>query len=199
MSWIAKVPAWVLPLLSEYAVPDNATLVSGVEFGKLGEPLGLTTLSGNNLTASYPGLVPDFSVKPEINPKTTGISYNIKLYKAVGFYGVVTDVLDFDETKINRWTYPLVRRNFGYCSLSKGLFVSHDVPLHYQEQIIISPGISIIAINYDDQFSTEQITNEVDDFALDRFDCFLYPSVTLAVAFLPIWEVWAVRFFRSQA
>lgn len=198
MSWITKVPAWVIPLLTDYLVPDNATAITGVEFGKFGNPVGLTTLSGDIRTAEYPGLVPDFSFIPEISPQTSGTQYNLKARKAVGFYGVITDVVSFDETRINRWNYPLVRRNFGHCSLSKGLFVAHDEPLHYQEQIIISVGTTQVAINYDDQFSIESLLNDVDAYALSRFDCFLYPSVVLLVGFLPIWEVWVVKFFREQ-
>ena len=84
-------------------------------------------------------------------------------------------------------------------SMSKGLFVAHDEPLHYQEQIIIATGITQVAINYDDDFSLENIFNDADAFALDRFDCFLYPDVVLQVGFLPIWEVWAVRFFQASS
>lgn len=196
MSWVTKVPAWVLPLLTEYIVPDNATVVTGVEFGKLGSPDGVTTLSGNNRTAEYPGLIPNFSLVPEIEAQTTGTQYNLKARKAVGFYGVVLDVLTFDPKRLNSWNFPLVRRNFGHCSLSKGLFVAHDEPIHYQEQIVISVGTTQVAINYDDQFSISNLFNNADDFALTRFDCFLYPSVVLQLGFLPIWEVWAVRFFQ---
>lgn len=197
MVWITKVPAWVVPLLTEYVIPENATVLTGVEFGKLGNPDGITTLSGNSRTAVYPGIIPNYSLVPEIQTQTSGVQYNLKARKAVGFYGVITDVLSFDNTKLNRWEYPLVRRNFGFCSLSKGVFVAHDEPLHYQEQIIISPGTTQVAINYDDDFSLENIFNDADSFALDRFDCFLYPSVLLQVGFLPIWEVWAVRFFQA--
>lgn len=198
MSWITKVPAWVLPLLTEYVVPENASVVTGVEFGKPGSPVGATILSGNNRTATYPGLIPDYSLVPEIQVQTTGLQYNLKARKAVGFYGVVTDVLSFPSNRLNSWNYPLVRRNFGHMSLSKGVFVAHDEPLHYQEQIIIATGITQVAINYDDGFSLENLFNDVDAFALDRFDCFLYPDVVLQVAFLPTWEVWAVRFFQAQ-
>jgi len=197
MTWITKVPAWVLPLLTEYVVPDNATVITGVEFGKLGNPDGITNLSGNNLTAEYPGLIPNYSLVPEVQLQTTGTQYNLKARKAVGFYGVVTDVISYDDTRLNKWTYPLIRRNFGHCSLSKGLFVAHDEPLHYREQIIIATGITQVAINYDDDFSIENLFNDVDAFALDRFDCFLYPGIILQVGFLPILEVWAVRFFRT--
>lgn len=197
MSWITKVPAWVVPLLTEYAVPDNATVITGVEFGKLGNPDGITNLSGQNRTATYPGLIPNYSLVPEISPQTVGIQYNLKARKAVGFYGVVTDVLSFPSNRINSWNFPLVRRNFGHMSISKGLFVAHDEPLHYQEQIIIATGVAQIAINYDDNFSLSNLFNDADAFALDRFDCFLYPDVVLQVGFLPIWEVWAVRFFQQ--
>lgn len=199
MTWLTKVPAWVVPLLTDYVVPDSATLVTGVEFGKLSSPDGVTTLLGNNRTAEYPGLIPNYSLVPEISPQTTGTQYNLKARKAVGFYGVVTDVINYDDKKLNKWNYPLIRRNFGYCSLSRGLFVAHDQPLHYREQIIIAEGVAQIGINYDDQFSLENLFNDADEFALDRFDCFLYPDVVLQVGFLPIWEVWAVRFFQTSS
>lgn len=198
MSWISKVPAWVLPLLTEYVIPDTASVSTGVEFGKLGNPSGVVTLTGNDRTIEYPGLIPDYSLIPEIIVKTEGVQYNLKARKAVGFYGVITDVLAFDQKRLNRWEYPLVRRNFGFCSLSKGVFVAHDEPLHYQEQIIIANGVTQLLIGYEDNFSIENLFNDADSFSLTRFDCFLYPSVVLQVGFLPIWEVWAVRFFQAN-
>lgn len=196
MVWTAKVPAWVLPLLTDYLIPDNATVLTGVEFGKFGSPDGVTILSGNKRTAEYPGLIPNYSLIPELEPRQDGVQYNLKARKAVGFYGVVTDIISFDAKRLNSWTFPLVRRNFGFCSLAKGLFVAHSEPIHYQEQIIISVGTTQVAINYDDGFSIGNLFNNADDFALTRFDCFLYPEVVLQLGFLPIWEVWAVRFFQ---
>jgi hypothetical protein len=198
MTWLTKVPAWVVPLVTGYVIPDDATVITGVEFGNFSNPEGAVTLSGNNRTAEFPGLIPNYSLVPEIVPTTTGVQYNLKARKAVGFYGVLTDVLSFPANRLNSWNYPLVRRNFGYLSLSKGIFVAHDEPIHYQEQIVIATGTLQVAVNYDDSFSLDNLFNNVDKFALDRFDCFLYPDITLQVAFLPIWEVWAVRFFRSE-
>lgn len=196
MAWQTKVPAWVIPLLSEFLVPDDAAVITGVEFGTLDDGTGKKILSGSTLQAEYPGLIPNYDLDPEITPTTGGVQYNLKARKAVGFYGVDCSVLSFDEKKLNRWNFPLVRRNFGHIALSRFSTVALSKPMHYQNEYHISESVQALTLNYDDDFSTSNLFNSVDKFSLTLASVFLYPSVVLQVGFLPIWEVWAVRFFQ---
>lgn len=198
MTWQTKVASWVIPLLADYAVPDDATVVTGIEFGTLDDATGDKTLQGDTLQADYPGLIPDYSLDPEITPLTNSTQYNLKAKKAVGFYGVDCDVLSYNDKKLNKWTFPLLRRNFGYIALSRYSTVAADFPLHYESQYHFAEAIQSLALNYDDDFSTDNVFNSVDKFCLTKVSAFLYPEVVLRVRFLPIWEVWAVRFFRTE-
>lgn len=197
MTWISKVPSWVVPLVAEYVVPDDAVVVTGVEFGTLDDATSPVVLQDGKTQHDYPGLIPDFSLDPEITPTTGGSQYNLKAKKAVGFYGVDCTVTSFNEKRLNKWTFPLVRRNFGYVALSRYSTVAYDEPLHYENQYHISESVQALALNYDDDFSTSNLFNSVDKFCLTMVSVFLYPEVVLRVAFLPIWEVWAIRFFRT--
>lgn len=197
MTWQTKVASWVIPLLADYAIPDDAAVITGVEFGTLDDATGATVLQGSVLQADYPGLVPDFSLDPELTPTTGGTQYNLKAKKAVGFYGVDCDVLSYNDKRLNKWTFPLTRRNFGYIALSRYSTVAADFPLHYENQYHFAEAIQALALNYDDDFSVSNLFNSVDKFCLTKVSVFLYPDVVLRVRFLPIWEVWAVRFFQS--
>ena len=196
-SWISRVPSWVLPLLSAYTIPDDAGVVTGVEFATLDDGRGDVTLADTNLTADYPGIIPNYELDPEITPTTDGLQYNLKAKKAVGFYGVDATVTSFDETKLNRWTFPLVRRNFGHIALSRFSTVAYSEPMHYDNQYHIAESVQALTLNYDDDFSTSNLFNSVDKFCLTKVSVFLYPSVHVLIRFLPIWEVWAVRFFQA--
>lgn len=198
MVWQSKVASWVIPLLADYVIPDTAQVFTGVEFGTLDDATSPVVLQGNNLQADYPGIVPDFSLDPEIIPTTSGSQYNLKAKKAVGFYGVDCDVLSYNDKKLNKWTFPLTRRNFGYIALSRFSTVAVDSPLHYENQYHFAEAIQALALNYDDDFSISALTNTVDRFCLTKVSVFLYPEVVLRVRFLPIWEVWAVRFTQSN-
>lgn len=194
MTWQTKVASWVIPLLADYVIPDDAQVITGVEFGTLDDATGSVVLQGNNLQADYPGLVPDFSLDPEITPTTNGTQYNLKAKKAVGFYGVDCDVLSYNDNRLNKWTFPLTRRNFGYIALSRYSTVAADFPLHYANQYHFAEAIQALALNYDDDFSVSNLFNSVDKFCLTKVSVFLYPEVVLQIRFLPIWEVWAIRF-----
>lgn len=198
MTWQTKVASWVIPLLADYTIPDEAQVITGVEFGTLDDATGTTVLQGSVLQADYPGLVPDFSLDPEINPTTGGTQYNLKAKKAVGFYGVDCDVLSYNDKRLNKWTFPLTRRNFGYIAMSRYSTVAADFPLHYENQYHFAEAIQALALNYDDDFSVSNLFNSVDKFCLTKVSAFLYPEVVLQVRFLPIWEVWAVRFLQTQ-
>lgn len=197
LTWQTKVASWVIPLLQSYAVPDNATVTSSVEFGNLTAATGKRTLQGTNLTAEYPGLIPDITVSPTITPTNGGMNYVINLRKGVGFHGIVTEVTRFDEKRVNKWSFPLIRRNFGHLSMSRGIVVGESNPIHYQKQYHFCVSALALVSNYDVQYSGDSITNDADKFCLNRVDAFLYPEVILDVSFLPIWEGWAVKFFRN--
>ena len=197
MTWQTKVASWVVPLVSQYAIPDDAQVITGVEFGTLEDAEGARTLNSTRLQADYPGLVPDFSLDPEITPTTTGSHYNLKVKKAVGFYGVQCDVVSYNDKRLNAWTFPLERRNFGHIALSRDTTVAYSKPLHYENEFHICESVQALALNYDDDFSTQALTNSVDKFCLTKASVFLYPEVIVTISFLPIWEVWAIRFFRA--
>lgn len=197
MAWQTQVASWVIPLLADYVIPDDAQVITGVEFGTLDDATSPIILQGNNLQADYPGLVPDYSLDPEINPTTDGTQYNLKAKKAVGFYGIDCDVLSYNDKRLNKWTFPLVRRNFGYVAMSRFSTVAADFPLHYENQFHFAEAIQALALNYDDDFSVTNLFNSVDKFCLTKVSVFLYPEVVLRVRFLPIWELWAIRFFQQ--
>lgn len=199
MAWQSKVAAWVIPLLGDYAIPDEATVITEIKYGTLEENLSSQILQGQVLTAEYPGLIPNFSTDVEINPQTNGAQYNLKALKAVGFYGIQCDVVTYDDTRLNKWTFPLLRRNFGHIAMSRNGVVVSDQPLHYGAQYHLNDSVISLASNYDNDYRISDLTNEVDKYVLNRVDAFLYPGVVLQVSFLPIWEVWAVRYFQGTA
>lgn len=196
MTWQSKVAAWVIPLLGDYVIPDDATVITEIKYATLEEAEGEQILQGNILTAEFPGLIPNYSVEPEINPQTNGVQYNLKALKAVGFYGVQMNVVTYDDKRLNKWTFPLLRRNFGFMSMSRNGVVASDHPIHYGAQYHFNDAVISLSSNYDNDYRISDLTNAVDKYVLNRVDAFLYPDVVLQVAFLPIWEVWAVRFFR---
>lgn len=199
MTWQSKVASWVIPLLGDYVIPDDATVITEIKYATLDEAESPQILSGQNLTAEYPGLIPNYSVDPEINPQTTGVQYNLKALKAVGFYGFQADVVSYNDKRLNKWTFPLLRRNFGFVAMSRNGVVASDQPLHYGSEYHFNDAVISLASNYDNDYRISDLTNEVDKYVLNRVDAFLYPDVVLRVSFLPIWEVWAVRFFQSNA
>ena len=198
MTWQTRVASWVIPLLGDFVIPDNATVITGIEFAALDEAQAPQILSGTNRTAEFPGLIPNYSTEFEINPQTNGAQYNLKALKAVGFYGFLAEVVDYNDKRLNKWEFPLLRRNFGFAAMSRSGIVASDQPLHYGKQYHFNDSVQALALNYDDDFATTDLTNSVDKFTLNRVDVFLYPEVVLRVSFLPIWEVWAVRFFQGN-
>lgn len=199
MAWQSKVASWVIPLLGDYVIPDDATVITEIKYATLDEAESPQILSGQILTAEYPGLIPNYSVDPEINPQTTGVQYNLKALKAVGFYGFQADVVSYNDKRLNKWTFPLLRRNFGFVAMSRNGVVASDQPLHYGSEYHFNDAVISLASNYDNDYRISDLTNEVDKYVLNRVDAFLYPDVVLRVSFLPIWEVWAVRFFQSNS
>lgn len=197
MTWQTRVAAWVIPLLGEYLIPDDAQVISGVGFATIDAAESEISSSEATFIAEFPGLIPNFSVEPTIVPTTGGFLYDIKAKKAIGFHGVVTTVLSFTPEKFNNWVFPLVRRNFGYIALSRGDIVSLNQSIHYQRQAHLDLSIFSIAANYDEQLNANNLTNSVDKIALTKASVFQYPTARTRIAFLPIWEEWAVRFFQS--
>jgi len=198
MTWQSKVASWVIPLIGDYVIPDDATVITEIKYATLDEAESPQILSGEILTAEYPGLIPNYSVDPEINPQTNGVQYNLKALKAVGFYGFQADVVSYNENRLNKWTFPLIRRNFGFIAMSRNGIVASDQPLHYGSEYHFNDAVIALSANYDNDYRISDLTNEVDKYVLNRVDAFLYPEVILRVSFLPIWEVWAVRFFQSN-
>lgn len=199
MTWQTKVASWVIPLLADYVIPDDAEVIAGVDIATLDQSAGTTVLSGNNLSAEFPGLIPDYSLDTNIVPTTRGFQYNLKAKKAVGFYGFIAEVTSYNDKRLNKWTFPLVRRNFGYAAMSRNEIVAFDQPLHYEFQYHFSNAVQLLASNYDSEFSSQSLVNTVDSLSLNRLDVFLYPEVVLSVSFLPLWESWTLRFLKPEA
>lgn len=198
MTWQSKVASWVIPLVSSYAVPDEAAVITEIKYATLEEAESPQILQGEILTAEFPGLIPNYSLDVEINPQTNGAQYNLKALKAVGFYGFQADVVSFSESRLNRWTFPLTRRNFGFVAMSRNGVVASDQPLHYGSEYHFNDAVIALSSNYDNDFRIYDLTNAVDQYVLNRVDAFLYPEVILQISFLPIWEVWALRYFQGN-
>lgn len=198
MVWQSRVASWVIPLVSGYVIPDQATVITEIKYATLEEAEGSRILQGENLTAEYPGLIPNFSLETEINPQTDGAQYNLKALKAVGFYGVQLEVVSYDDKRLNKWTFPILRRNFGFMTLSRDGVVASGQPLHYGSEYHFNDPVIALASNYDNDYRISDLTNAVDKYVLNRVDAFLYPDVVLRVSFLPIWEVWAIRYFQGN-
>lgn len=199
MTWQTKVASWVIPLLVEYAVPDDAEVLSDVELGTLGSATGSVTMNSLTNSASFPGLVPNYSVQPVIVPRTTDVLYTLKALKAVGFYGVSTEVLAYDQKRINNWTFPIDRKNFGFCAIGRGDLIVHSQSIIYGKQIITSDACISLITSYDDEFDSRNVFNSADKFCCTAVHTYLSPSVQMRVSFLPVYEVWAVRFSRTAA
>lgn len=198
MTWQTRVAAWVVPLLAEYAVPDDATVLSDVELGSLGSATSGITFSDTEKTLQYPGLIPNYSVEPIILPQTVGVQYTIKALKAVGFYGVTTEVLTYEPKRLNSWRFPIDRKQFGFVAVGRGDVVISSQSIGYAKQVVVSESVVSLVTAYDDQFDSRNVFNSADKFACTAAHFYLSASVELRVSFLPIYEVWAVRFTRQE-
>lgn len=199
MSWVTKVPAWVLPLVQAYVIPDDAQVQVGVDFDSFDGGDGAETSQTQNFTVSYPGIVPSYALEPIIQPQTNGINYILKAKKGVGFYACKTEVVSYDPKRINSWEFPLDRKNFGWITLGRGLDVMSDNRIAYSKQIHTCIPATLLLLNYDDQFNTENLLNSADKLAATHINMRLSPTVRVRVTPLPTWEVWAIRFFQSQS
>lgn len=198
MAWQTKVPPWVLQAVGNFIIPDDTDFTTGSIFQKLDDAVDPVSTSEPTYTFDFPGLVPNVSLRSEFVPTTNGLNVTLTVSKAVGFYGVLTTILSFDSKRLNDWTFPLERRNFGYIALSRQDKVSLNQAVHYSRQYHLDDSIVGLASNYDVERTDTSITNAIDKFALDRISGFQYPSVTTRIAFLPIQEEWAVKFFQED-
>lgn len=199
MSWVSKVPAWVLPLVQEYAVPDDATVQVGVDFDSFDGGDGDSVSTVQNFTSVYPGIVPSYSLEPIVQPTTGGLNYILKAKKSVGFYAIKTEVVDYDSKRINSWEFPLERKNFGYVSIGRGDYVMFDGRIAYSKQIHLSLPATLMLLNYDDQFDSSNLLNSADKLTATRMDARLSPTVKVRFTPLPTWEVWALRWFQEDS
>jgi hypothetical protein len=199
MPWQTKVPLWVLQVVGEFIIPDDSEFTTSSTLQKLDDAVNPVSSSASTFTFDFPGLIPNVSLKSEYVPTTNGFNITLRVAKAVGFYGVLTTILSFDPKRLNDWTFPLERRNFGYLALSRQDKVSLNQPIHYSRQYHIDDSVVGLASNYDIERTETTLTNAIDKYALDRISGFQYPSVTTRIAFLPIQEEWAVRFFQKNS
>lgn len=199
MSWISQVPAWVIPLLQAYVIPDNATVQSGVDFDSFDSGDGDETSVNEQVSLSYPGLVPSYALEPILIPATNGINYILKAKKGVGFYGCKTEVISFDESRINRWVFPIVQRKFGWMTLGRDSGVISEHRISFAKQIHVCEPATLLLLNYDDQFDTSNLLNSADKLTATKVYAQLSPTVKVKFRFLPTWEVWAIKFFQSNS
>lgn len=199
MSWISQVPAWVIPLLQAYVIPDNATVQSGVDFDSFDAGDGDETSVSQQASLSYPGLIPSYSLEPIVIPTTNGVNYTLKAKKGVGFYGCKTEVISYDENRINRWEFPITQRKFGWITIGRESGVLSEHRISFVKQFHLCKEALFLLLNYDDQFDTTNFLNSADKLVATQLHAQLSPTVRVKFRFLPTWEVWAVKFFQSNS
>lgn len=199
MNWQTKVPIWVLQLASNLVIPEDATFETGIKYALLESSVDQQVFTNQTGQGFYPGLIPNYSVVPEFETTTEGINTSFQFRKAVGFYGIQVEVVGYDTKKINQWNFPLDRKQFGFLSLSKQDFVVLSEPISYAKQLFISDPILSVLSGYNDTFGITKLFNKANEVSLDAVSFYVNPTVQLAVSFLPIWEVWAVKFFQQSA
>lgn len=199
MSWITKVPAWVVPLLQEYVIPDDAVVQTGVDFDSFDAGDGDELSLGTQFSMSYPGVVPSYSLEPILQPTTQGIIYILKAKKGVGFYGCRTEVTQFENSRINYWEFPITQRKFGWLTLGRSSGVMSEHRISFVKQIHLCVPATLLLLNYDDQFNTENLFNSADALVANTVHAQLSPTVKIRCTPLPTWEVWAVKFFQGQS
>ena len=198
MSWFTKVPAWVIPLLQAYVIPDDASVQTGVDFDSFDGGDGAEVSINQDFTLAYPGIIPSYALEPVIQPQTDGIQYILKAKKSVGFYACKTEVVSYNQSRINSWEFPLDRKQFGWVTLGRGSTVMSDDRIAYGRQIHTCVPATLLLLNYDDQFNTENLFNSADKLTATHVNARLSPTVKVRFTPLPTWEVWAVRFFQSN-
>lgn len=198
MSWIEQIPAWVIPLVQEYVIPDDASVQTGVDFDSFDGGDGDEISLGKQLSVAYPGIVPSYSVEPIVIPTTGGLNYVIKAKKAVGFYGCKTEVTTFEDSRINYWDFPITQRKFGWLTINRGQKVLSEHRISFVQQIHVCKEALLLLLNYDDQFNPTNLLNSADKLCATQVYAQLSPTVKVSVSFLPTWEVWALSFFRAN-
>lgn len=199
MSWVSKVPAWVIPLLQAYVIPDDATVTTGVDFDSFDGGDGSEVSINQDFTLAYPGIVPSYALEPIIQPQTSGIRYILKAKKSVGFYACRTEVLSYEQARVNRWEFPIDRKQFGWVTLGRGGTVLSEERIAYALQIHTCIPATLLLLNYDDEFNTENLFNSADKLTATHVNARMSPTVKVRFTPLPTWEVWAINFFREQS
>jgi hypothetical protein len=199
VAWQQKVASWVIPLLTEYAIPDDASVQTGVDFASLDDAGGAVNFTVEEGTGGFPGLIPNYSVIAELNPTTNGIDYILKARKAVGFYGLLATVLSYEPNRINNWRFPIDRKQFGYLTISRDSKVLYNAPMSYSRQYHLVDTVISLLSNYDEQFFTKDLFNSADKLCATTYEFVTSPTVRMRFAPLPIWEVWALRWFQQQS
>ena len=199
MTWQTKVPLWVLNLAANFLIPDDASLTTGIKYATLDQLTDAQDFNTQTNQANYPGFIPNYSFLPETEPTTDGVNWKIQFLKAVGFYGIKTEVLAFEPSRLNQWNFPLERRQFGFITLSRSAGVLLSEPLSYSEQFFIAEGVLSLLSVYNDTFGINKLFNKADDFVCNLVSFYVNPTVNLRIAFLPVWEVWQLAFFQSES
>jgi len=198
MAWQSKVPLWVLNLAAQFLIPDEAGLTTGIKLASLEEDTDEQSFTLQTGQGNYPGVIPNYSIVPESDITTEGVDWKIQFRKAVGFYGVKTEIFAYDSTKLNQWNFPLDRKQFGFMTVSRNDAVLVSEPISYAQQFFIGDGILSILSGYNDQFGITKLFNKADDFVANLFSFYVNPTCQLRVTFLPVWEVWQLAWFSES-
>ena len=193
------LPLWVSQLLLGYVVPSEVEANTKIVIGSLVDSKGLKEVSGMAGTLYYPGLVPDFSIAPVIEPTFNGLNYKILLKKAVGFYGVSFHASEYDPKKFNKWTFPVTRLNFGYMAFLSTDSVVSASSIHYEKQRILCDPVMNALTPVMLQHESDDLLVDADVHCCTSIAYQLAVPMTCRFSFHPVYERWQIKWFEEKS
>lgn len=188
---VTSLPLWLQAALVGYVLPDDGVNVTTkIRLNDLRSNVGHQTHNALSGDLSYPGLIPDVSVKFEATPTTTGMDYVFVARKAVGFYGVRFKAVDYDKGKFNEWVFPVERRNFGFMAFLKGSRVIETSSIHFEDQVIVSDSAVGLLTPVISEHSSSDIIISAEHYCCSRIAYQMAREFTYEFSFLPCYEVW---------
>lgn len=194
-----SLPSWVSGLLIGYFIPEEVDVRTKISLGTYGGNYKGYTGTSQQGVHNYPGLFPDYSVQVNIEVLTTGASYNALLLKAVGFYGLIVRVFDYNQKHFNDWSYPIERRNFGYMSISIGENVIHAEPIHFNKVIAQSLEVTTRTMAAMQSHDPNSLTVAAELCCANRYEYTLYKPASIEFKILPVLEVWELSWFVKDS
>jgi len=101
--------------------------------------------------------------------------------REIGFWGVYVQVKSYDPSKLSSWKHSLTRANFGSLALCKLDVPIMEAPIHFSQQLILSPMVRLL--------TRESINSEPHLHVTNTVHGYLAPGVEAEISFLPVWEV----------